>query len=677
MKEKCKKCLGSGIINNKVCQECESKGYIIVCDYCNNKIPEDTDIHVCNKCEKELKVVYKLRDDVSIEDIRYGKPYIGKIKSILNIGYLVSLNNYIQGLIKKKDIGNRKFNIGDEVIVYVKNINIQARKIDLLPIEIENFKVYEVKKDIERKYISEITPELIGNVVKISGIVTRVKDIGHAILFTLLDETGSIDCLLFKKDKFIIIEPDDYLTVIGPVSFKETLHVEARVIEKPKGREYLELRSSIEKYIDEKSKPEFKGFLSQNPVLEKLKGKILLAAKEIRKAVLSLTPIIVRHHADADGYIGGVSLEVAIVNLMKKIHPDIDEDHFFRRSPSRAPFYEMEDAVKDLHYSLEDMRKYGQKVPLVILVDNGSGREDIPGIKQLKFYGAKVIVIDHHYPGEVINGRALIDDYVDIHINPYLVGFDYNFPAGALAVEISRIINPEISDKIKHLAAFSFIADRANSKFLKDYMKIAKEKGYDEEYIKKIVECLDYEAYYLRFLDGRKIVEDLLGLGRLDRQRKMVEEIFKEVESAYKRQLEATLRNVKTATLKNGIVLNTIDLDMYSNKFDFPPAGKTTGLVHDVKVKENAGKPVITIGFARDFAIIRATEELKTIYGFNLNKMIEELRNELPHACIDGGGHEVAGSLKFVEGYRKEVLEKLAFKIASLRKLSSEDKIRT
>lgn len=670
MKERCKKCFGKGILSSdKTCDVCNGKGYVIVCDYCNDIIKEETDIHICNNCERKYKVVYKLRDEITVDDLKYGKYYIGKIKNIINIGYLVSLNNYIQGLIKRRDIGNKSFNVGDEVIVLIKNIEQQTKKIDLIPVELKDFKVYEMKKYIERKFINEINSELIGTIVKISGIVTRVKDTGHAIIFTLLDETGSIDCLYFKKDKYILIEPDDILNVIGLVSFRENLHVDVRVIEKPKGNDYLKIKKSLEYHIEEKSKPVFNGFLVNNPVLEKLKEKILLIAKEIRKAIFSLTPILIRHHADTDGYIGGIALELAIIDLMKKLHPDIDEDYFFRRSPSRAPFYEMEDALKDLYYSLEDMRKYGQKLPLVILVDNGSGEEDIPGIKQLKFYGVKVIVIDHHYPGEIKNGRVAIDDYVDIHVNPYLAGYDYNFPAGALAVEIARIVNPNISDKIKHLAAISFFADRSSSKLKFEYLKIAKEKGYDEEFIKKLIECLDYEAYYLRFLDGKKIVEDLLGLGRLDRQKIMVEEIYKDVKSLYEKQLRATMRNVKSIRLKNGIILNTINLDNYSNKFEFPPAGKTTGLVHDEKVKEFKNRePIITIGFAKDFAIVRANNIVREKYRFNLNNIIKELQHEIPYAYIEGGGHEIAGSLKFVEGYGKEVLEKLAQKIANLKR---------
>ncbi len=54
------------------------------------------------------------------------------------------------------------------------------------------------------------------------------------------------------------------------------------------------------------------------------------------------------------------------------------------------------------------------------------------------------VVVDHHYPGEVIDGKVAVDDYVDVHVNPYLEGGDSQVTAGALAVELAQMINPEV-----------------------------------------------------------------------------------------------------------------------------------------------------------------------------------------------------------------------------------------
>ena len=61
------------------------------------------------------------------------------------------------------------------------------------------------------------------------------------------------------------------------------------------------------------------------------------------------------------------------------------------------------------------MERHGQKLPLLVLLDNGSTEEDILAIMQVKIYGIEVVVIDHHFPGEVTDGRVAVDEYVDTH----------------------------------------------------------------------------------------------------------------------------------------------------------------------------------------------------------------------------------------------------------------------
>jgi len=45
--------------------------------------------------------------------------------------------------------------------------------------------------------------------------------------------------------------------------------------------------------------------------------------------------------------------------------------------------------------------------------------------------------------------------------------------------------------------------------------------------------------------------------------------------------------------------------------------------------------------------------------------MVKELMEEIPNGGVSGGGHLVVGSIKFVGGMRKDVLAKLAEKIAA------------
>ena len=101
---------------------------------------------------------------------------------------------------------------------------------------------------------------------------------------------------------------------------------------------------------------------------------------------------------------------------------------------------------------------------------------------------------------------------MDVHVNPYLVGGDSNITAGALAVELARMINPEVKDRLLHLPGIAAVGDHARSEEAEKYIEIAAEKGYDAEDLEKIASSIDFEAFYLRFMNGRGIIDTILGL---------------------------------------------------------------------------------------------------------------------------------------------------------------------
>jgi len=83
--------------------------------------------------------------------------------------------------------------------------------------------------------------------------------------------------------------------------------------------------------------------------------------------------------------------------------------------------------------------------------------------------------------------------------------------------------------------------------------------------------------------------------------------------------------------------------------------------------KHGEERPIITLAYGPDFGVIRATDAVNEKFEFNLNEIVWELAEEIPEAVIDGGGHECAGSLKYVEGLSKKVLGAFAEKIAALK----------
>ncbi|MHA1237344.1 MAG: hypothetical protein ACTSQ9_06785, partial [Candidatus Hodarchaeales archaeon] len=102
--------------------------------------------------------------------------------------------------------------------------------------------------------------------------------------------------------------------------------------------------------------------------------------------------------------------------------------------------------------------------------------------------------------------------------------------------------------------------------------------------------------------------------------------------------------------LPNGVRLTILDVEKYASRFDWPPPGKITGSLFDHLGKSNPS-PLVTIGLGPDFAIFRS-QKVK----LDFPNLVKTLADKLPRANIEGGGHEIVGSLKFISGAREEFI---------------------
>ncbi|AEH25462.1 DHH family phosphoesterase [Pyrococcus yayanosii] len=680
----CPECHGKGVVPvYDTCPTCGGTGKVLACDICGRvKEPWEPGMEttwVCPECERKFKVVYVLDNACDYEDVEIGSYYKGIIDRVERFGVFVRLNKHVLGLIKKKDLlGKREYVPGQEIIVQVLDVRPDKREIDFLEAPLTKYREVHVKKELPVTEISQLNEGMAGKTVKIRGKVTQIQVTGGPTVFTLTDGTGITWAAAFEAPgvrAYPNINVGDIAEVIGKVSFHAgKIQIEVIDMARLWGPEAAEVKRKIEEELDRKAQPEDIGFLVQSEVLEKLKPKIMKAAFMIRRAIFEGRPILLRHHADTDGYTAGVALETAIVPLIESVAPDPDARwHLFKRRPSRAPFYELEDVLKDIIFMMEDHMRFGDELPLIVIVDNGGTSEDIPAYKRLKAYGVQIVVIDHHDPRDWIsNDRAAVDEYIDVHVNPHHVkrGY-YELTAGMLATEVARYVNPAVEDKIKHLPAIAGTGDRSKAPEFYQYLKYAKEKGLDEEDLKRISEVIDHEAYFWKFMDGRGIIEEILLItGNLERHRKLVNGIYPEVKEKQERVLRAVLPHVKSVVLPNGIRFNTIDVELYAPKFDYPSPGKLSGLIHDhFKDQYGEDSPILTLAYGPDFAVVRASDGM-ALYGFDLNAIVKVLQERLPDAGVEGGGHSYAGSIKFFEGKRKEVLEALAKEVLKLKRVA-------
>jgi len=599
--------------------------------------------------------VYRLGSGCDLADIEEGNIYQGKVQGFANFGMFVQINDRIKGLVHKTNMKGEHTE-RDSILVRVRQIRPNGN-IDLEEVIIQVYQVQNVDRKSTTVRIADLSGK-IGRTVAIEGEIAQVKQTSGPTIFTILDETGTQNAAAFVEAgvrAYPEAEMGNMVKVIGEVMTRNgQLQIEVDALSVLSDDEAGEVRARIEKALDARAEPQDIPLLVKSDVMENLRPEMKKIAKIIRKAVFTSQPIILRHHADADGICSAVAIEQAVISLIKESGGDFDADYYlFKRAPSKAPFYEIEDITRDLDFALKDHIRFGQKLPLILLTDNGSTEEDEPAYKIASIYDLDLVVIDHHHPD------ATIDKYLKAHVNPYHVGGDFGITAGMLGTEVARLINPSIEPVIRHLPAVAGVGDRSEAPERALFLSLISDQ-YSEDDCKDIALALDYEQFWLRFNDGREIVKDILNItGNTERHKKMVRLLVDGANTMIEDQMNASMPHVVPRVLENEARLFLLDVEIHAHKFTFPPPGKTSGEVHDRLCKQNAGKPVVTIGFGPDFAVLRSRGVL-----MNIPVMVRELRNEIPGGGISGGGHLVVGSIKFVEGMRDVVLEALIKKIA-------------
>ena len=599
--------------------------------------------------------VYRLSPACDISDVEVGTIYLGRVQGFATFGSFVQLTDRLKGLVHKSNV-RTNHEEGDEILVRVKQIRPNGN-IDLEEVILPAYEVKAVAKQVVTTKLADLANR-IGRTATVMGEIAQVKQTSGPTIFTLVDETGTENAAAFVEAG-VRAYPEanlgDIVQVYGQVMQRNSqVQVEVGSLSVLSGTEADEVRARIEEALERRAEPADLPLLVESEVMTLLRPQMRAVAKAIRKAVFVSQPILLRHHADADGICSAVAIEQAVVSLIRESGGDFDADYFlFKRAPSKAPFYEIEDVTRDLDFATKDLARYGQKMPLVLLTDNGSTEEDEPAMKQARVFGLKLVVVDHHHPD------AIIDQYLEAHVNPYHVGGDYGITAGMLGTEIARLINPSVEDAIRHLPAVAGVGDRSEAPERQRFLDLVADR-YTEDECKAMALALDFEQFWLRFNDGREIVKEILDLGSdHERHEQFVSLLVEGANQMIADQLEATMPHVQERELENGARLFLLDVEIHAHKFTFPPPGKTSGEVHDRLCRANPGTPVVTIGFGPDFAVLRSRGVL-----MNIPRMVRELRTEVTGGGVSGGGHLVVGSIKFVEGMRETVLEALIAKIA-------------
>ncbi|MHC3438810.1 DHH family phosphoesterase [Natrialbaceae archaeon A-gly3] len=602
-------------------------------------------------------VVYDLAADCTAEDVEEGLPYLAEINGIVEYGIFVDLSDSVSGLVHESVLEGT-FRVGEEIVVKLEDVRDNG-DMAFEPADVEDYDVEEVGHDYTLTGTNRLEAN-VGDQVHVEGEVVQVKQTGGPTIFHVADEHGVVPCAAFEEAgvrAYPSIAVGDLIRVTGvPEHHEGTVQLEVDGLSTLDGEVEAEARERLEDALESRAQPHDVEPLIDWPAFEKLRADLEEVATLLRRTVLEGRPIRVRHHADGDGMCAAVPVQLALERFIADVHEDDDAPrHLIKRLPAKAPFYEMEDATRDLNFALEDRAKHGQQLPLLLMLDNGSTEEDVPAYETLAHYDIPIVAVDHHHPDP-----DAVDDLLDAHVNPYLHDEDYRITTGMLCVELARMIYPDLTEELRHIPAVAGLADRSKADAMDDYLALAAEEGYDEARLKDVSEALDYAAFWLRYNSGDRLIRDLLEIDtEEERHRELVEFLADRAREEVDEQLDAAMAHLEHEKLDNDAHLYRIDVENYAHRFTYPAPGKTTGEIHDRKIEET-GDPVITVGYGPDFAVLRSDG-----VRLDIPNMVTELEEEIPGAGVSGGGHLVVGSIKFVKGKREEVIDALVEKMAA------------
>jgi len=599
--------------------------------------------------------VYDLAPNCTVDEVDEGNYYHAVVNGVVDYGVFVDISDVVSGLIHESNL-DRSYSVGDRLVVRLDEIRDNGD----ISFSVAGIDSYRTKTVDHEPTITTITDLETGASATIEGEVAQIKQTAGPTVFRIVDQSGIVACAAFAEAGVRAhpeVELDDVVRISGTVEEHDGgAQIEVDDLDRLSDEAEAEARERIEAALTERAAPHAVEPFVEWPAFESIHDDLEDVARLLRRTVLEGRPIRVRHHADGDGMCAALPVQLALERFIEQTHDDDDASrHLFKRLPSKAPFYEMEDVTRDLNFALEGRSRHGQKLPLLLMLDNGSTEEDVPAYRNLAHYDVPIAVVDHHHPDP-----EAVDPLLDAHVNPYLHGEDYRITTGMMCVELARMIDPSVTEELRHVPAVAGLSDRSKAEVMGDYVALAESEGYSREDLESIGEALDYAAHWLRYSDGQSLVNDVLDVGCDDtaRHEELVAFLSERAERDVDRQLEAADQHVEHERLANDAHLYRIDLDRFAHRFTYPAPGKTTGQLHDRKVQET-GDPVITIGYGPDFAVLRSDG-----VRLDIPQMVAELNDEVVGGGVSGGGHLVVGSIKFVKGMREEVIDSLVEKMA-------------
>ncbi|MDS0258979.1 OB-fold nucleic acid binding domain-containing protein [Haloarcula sp. S1CR25-12] len=486
----------------------------------------------------------------------------------------------------------------------------------------------------------------VGDDIRLEGEIVGVRQTSGPTVFELHDETGTVDCAAFVEAgvrAYPDVEEGDFARLDGEVRRRRgELQVETEDLAVLDEAERDAVEQRLADALDDEARPDAVSPLAEDPTIEALSADLVEAATEIRKAVLTDRPVIVRHANTADGYLAGSALERATLPLVTDQHRRSDAQyHYFDRRPLEGGVYDMDDATKDTSQMLDNRARHDEALPLFVFVAAGGTRESLDGFDLLNVYGAPTVVVDD------IEVDGAVTDAVDAVVSPSLADAP-DTTATALAANVAAHVNGDVREDLRHLPAVSFWEDAPEA-----YVDLADAAGYDAEAVAQLREAVALEAHYQSYEDKRELITDLVfgddesDVGGLAGH---VAEQFREKVDEEVATAEANLdyRTVDDATVA------VLDTDAYSHQYEFPPETLLLDELH----RSVRGDADAVVGVDTDTLYVRTDADV------DLHELVADVDEAVPEGGVTTRSVR-DGSIRYLAGERDAVLDATLERLAA------------
>ncbi len=354
--------------------------------------------------------------------------------------------------------------------------------------------------------------------------------------------------------------------------------------------------------------------------------RLIGAAAELAKALVSSAPMVVRFHSDGDGISGATALYRAISRMQEKLG-----------AVEPAITWNMNKRIAYGEDELNEDRMFfgawkSAERPVLLITDFGTSPDSVRALEALR-EAAVIIMLDHHPPYEGFPRSA-----ASHYINSWDLGADSDFTAGLLSCLLAEIL---CDVDVEDLKAASLLSD---------YSTYA-DKG--SAAVSKTALILDFLA-----ASGSQVkpagIDAVLG----DRERR--DETAMRAKSMQDEALAMGLKTMRSYRSRSGINVYVLDFGHIAKLgLDFPPPGRL-GSILQRELESRNGANTVTIIYSKSRISVRISGGV--VDSVRILDVIARIKKSADFE-FSGGGHTKAAGIGAESSHIKDIVDTLLLEL--------------